>query len=85
MYREGVVWAHVTRAWADNIWIENLHRKCRHAFTPMSNYDALASFILLCLPLVGVVAVLNWWLCPLDESDRRKPSPHEPEDGSRGS
>lgn len=32
----------------------------------MSNYDALASFIVLCVPLVAVVQVLNWWLCPLE-------------------
>ncbi len=32
----------------------------------MSNYDALASFLLLFIPLAAVVQLLNWWFCPLE-------------------
>ena len=48
----------------------------------MSDYDALASFIVLSVPLVGLVVVLHWWLCPLegagvqDASDQQSSNEH---------
>ena len=46
----------------------------------MSNYDALASFILIFLPLAALVQLLNWWFCPLEgegaDAEPDKPAHH---------